>query len=244
MRGKIVDRVRHIFWDNPWETTRGLGDLDDEVVHTLIPPLDAWITDVIRLYNQMHDASTESSSKEELWRALICDGAPYHVHEPPHYEDAFEAWVEFLHDFPSAYDSAKRLIEKLNTSGLDHHEKIHFLQLDDQLDHLDECRQEMMLFERNMAMFIRERRLCFTENSRVGWVSYDVREGDEVAFIYGSRVPFILRSPDADHDLDNNAPEDPLNPERLIVGDCYVQGLMHGEPIKMQDIPECMIALV
>ncbi len=192
----------------------------------------------------MHGSSTESCSKEELWRALVCDGAPYSIYAPPHYEDAFKAWVEWLHDFSSAYDGAKRLLEKADISGLDDDDEIQMEQLDNRLEHLEQCRQAFLPYEGNMAMFVGGRRLCFTENSHIAWVSRDVREGDEVAFIYGSRVPFILRSLDADHDLDNNATEDPLTPKRLMVGDCYVQGLMHGEPIKMQDIPECMIALV
>ena len=221
-----------------------MGDLVDYFVYTQMPSINAWITDVISLCDQMHGPSTESCSKGELWRALVCDGAPYHIHAPPHYEDAFKAWVEFLHDFPSAYDGAKRLMEKAHISGLDGDEEIHIEQLSDQLKQLEQCRQKFLPYEGNMTMFIGGRRLCLTENSHIAWISRNVREGDEVAFIYGSRVPFILRSPDADHDLDKNATEDPLKPKRLMVGDCYVQGLMRGEPIKMQGIPECMIALV
>ena len=245
MRGKIVDCVRHIFWDTPYETTH-VGDLNDWGVFTVISLLNAWIRDVVRSYNQMRRPSTESCSKEELWRALVCDGAPYHIHAPPHYEDAFNAWVEWLHDFPSAYNDAKRLMEKADISDLDDDEETHLEQLENQLEHLEQCRQTFLPYKGNMAMSIRGRRLCLTENSHIAWVSRDVREGDEIAFIYGGRVPFILRSPDADRDLDNNVTvtEDPLKPQRLMIGDCYVQGLMFGEPIQMQDIPECMIALV
>lgn len=184
------------------------------------------------------------SSRESLWRALVCDGAPYSKAAPEHYEDDFNAWLEFLRDFPSAHENLKRLAEKDKISSLDDDEKKQAEQLSNQLEYLEQRRQAFQDYEGHIDMARWGRRLCFTETGYIGWVSHDVREGDEVAFVYGGPALFILRSPDDDHDVEANATEDPLNPKRRLLEDCYMQGLMNGEPVKMQNIPECMIALV
>ena len=244
MRGKIVDRIRHIFWDTPYEDALSQDENLESGLQLVMRHMHTWITDVIHSCSQMDGPPTGQSSKETLWRALVCDGAPYTKTAPAHYEDAFNAWVEFLREFPSAKEDVERLMEKDEISGLDNDEEMRVEQLMSHLEHLEQRRQAFLVYEGNLGMVCKGRRLCFTENGYIAWVSHDVKEGDEVVFIYGSRVPFILRSPDADRDFETNATEDPLKPVRRLLGDCYVQGLMNGEPIKMQDIPECMIALV
>jgi len=51
-----------------------------------------------------------------------------------------------------------------------------------------------------------------------------VDEGDLVALIYGVSAPVILRE----------VSSSPGTPSRyLLVGDCYVYGLMHGETLEL-----------
>jgi hypothetical protein len=47
----------------------------------------------------------------------------------------------------------------------------------------------------------------------------EIEVGDEVAFFPGATVPFVIRS-------------QPGNSKYLLVGDCYVHGLMNGEAFR------------
>lgn len=61
------------------------------------------------------------------------------------------------------------------------------------------------------------RRFCITQKGYIGWVSDAAREGDDVAMFYGTRILFTLRREDRGFRL---------------ISDCYLQGLMGGEPAK------------
>ena len=61
------------------------------------------------------------------------------------------------------------------------------------------------------------RRFCITQKGYIGWVSEAAREGDDVAMFYGTRILFTLRREDRGFRL---------------ISDCYLQGLMGGEPAK------------
>jgi len=47
-----------------------------------------------------------------------------------------------------------------------------------------------------------------------------MREGDVVAVLYGGKMPFVLR---------------PWGRDFLLVGECYVHGLMKGEALDLQE---------
>ena len=245
VRGKIVDRIHCIVWDTPYEDNAPAGAMFESLLLELITRLYAWITNVIQLSDHFNGSRTDLSSKEMLWRALVCDGAPNYSAAPSHYEDAFDAYIEFLRDFPSTTRDLTRLMEKRSWSGiLNEEEEVQADHLSNQSEHLEQRRQDFQPYESHFQRACVGRRLCFTERGYIAWVSRNAKEGNEVAFVYGGHCPFVLRSPDSGQELQATSLEDPLNPKRWLVGDCYVQGLMHGEAIKMLDIPECMIALV
>ena len=64
------------------------------------------------------------------------------------------------------------------------------------------------------------RRLFFmTEHGSIGMGPPAMRPGDIVAILFGAKAPFILRPTDIDG-------------EYRLIGQCYVNGIMHGEYIK------------
>ncbi|KNG86301.1 hypothetical protein ANOM_005935 [Aspergillus nomiae NRRL 13137] len=58
---------------------------------------------------------------------------------------------------------------------------------------------------------------CGTDMQKVGIVPANTHEGDRIALFHGSRVPFIIRE------------TDPLDGHYRVIGECYIDGLMHGE---------------
>jgi len=63
-----------------------------------------------------------------------------------------------------------------------------------------------------------KRRFYTTRDGRIGLGPADLQEGDTVAILYGGKWPFVLR-PKGDH--------------CLVIGPCYVHGLMQGEAFEM-----------
>jgi len=72
-------------------------------------------------------------------------------------------------------------------------------------------------------------RFCRMRSGRSGWVPEHSQVGDEVFVVYGSRVPFLLRSVSED----KRKHEDSMSDGRhySMVGTCYVQGIMDGEAV-------------
>jgi hypothetical protein len=66
------------------------------------------------------------------------------------------------------------------------------------------------------------RNLCVTARGYLGYVPSGSQIGDKVCILFGSAVPFILRE-----DKDGFF---------MLVGECYVHGIMDGEAMKEQDM--------
>ena len=93
------------------------------------------------------------------------------------------------------------------------------------LQHTRDARPFELAFARCPAA----RRFCVTQKGYIGWVSLAAQEGDEVVALSGTRILFTLRQGEAGSRL---------------TGDCYLQGLMEGEPLKMGEIKEEDIVIV
>jgi hypothetical protein len=66
------------------------------------------------------------------------------------------------------------------------------------------------------------RNLCVTAGGYLGYVSSRSQIGDKVCILFGSAVPFVLRE-----DRDGVF---------MLVGECYVHGIMDGEAMKERDV--------
>lgn len=75
----------------------------------------------------------------------------------------------------------------------------------------------------------RGRRFFVTADGHIGLGPGRMREGDVVSVLYGAHWPFILR---------------PHGDAFLLVGYCYVDGMMYGEMVERDDILEQQICLV
>jgi hypothetical protein len=64
--------------------------------------------------------------------------------------------------------------------------------------------------------------LCVTAGGYLGYVSSESQIGDRICILFGSAVPFILRKSKDDF--------------FMLVGECYIHGIMDGEIIKERDI--------
>jgi hypothetical protein len=75
----------------------------------------------------------------------------------------------------------------------------------------------------------RNRRLCLTEGKGIGQVPKYAQSGDEVWIFLGAKVPFVLRR---------------VGPRYILVGECYIHGIMYGEAVGSTIWNLCDVELV
>jgi hypothetical protein len=63
----------------------------------------------------------------------------------------------------------------------------------------------------------KNRRFFITKRGHLGIGPPTLKEGDVCCVLFGAKVPFILRRLDSQH---------------LLVGECYIHGIMRGEVLK------------
>lgn len=76
----------------------------------------------------------------------------------------------------------------------------------------------VLFFQEQASMVCRHRRFFIAENGYYGLGPHNMQPQDKIAVLFGARVPFILR---------------PFGNRWKLVGECYVNGIMHGEAIDM-----------
>jgi hypothetical protein len=74
------------------------------------------------------------------------------------------------------------------------------------------------------------RKFCLFDKGRIGWVPLAAEKGDVCSIVCGSDVPLLLR---------------PSGPSTyVVVGECYVHGVMDGEVVKANNEERQMIKLI
>jgi hypothetical protein len=76
------------------------------------------------------------------------------------------------------------------------------------------------------------RRFCLSSAGRLGQVPGDSKFGDEICIFPGMKTPFVVRK-----DLGNKG-------RYLLIGDCYIDGLMYGDALRPDDSHIQEIALI
>jgi hypothetical protein len=71
---------------------------------------------------------------------------------------------------------------------------------------------------------VSQRVLFTTDRGYAGIGQAELKEGDEVCIFHGAATPFILRKEERDENF---------KPRHVLVGECYIHGLMNGEGLEM-----------
>ena len=75
---------------------------------------------------------------------------------------------------------------------------------------------------------------CVTELGYIGLVPHDAQVGDSVVIIHGAAVPFIMRKR-------GKKAEDKL--PNILIGECYLHGIMYGEALEFDGVEKELIPL-
>jgi len=85
------------------------------------------------------------------------------------------------------------------------------------------------LIESSLYMWSRRRRFSRTQRGRLACVPKTAAVGDVIYILHGSEVPYVLR-PSGDGSF-------------IVIGECYVHGLMHGEALSLGDYKPQMLKI-
>ncbi len=79
-------------------------------------------------------------------------------------------------------------------------------------------------------MYSKGRHFSATRSDRLGSMPKGAKVGDKICVFYGGSLPYVIR---------------PCGEGRYtLIGDCYVNGLMYGEAMDMEDVKTETITLV
>jgi hypothetical protein len=162
---------------------------------------------------------TQQPITEAFWRTLIGDSIHSSRPAPSNFGEKFTKYLSLmknLHDLKAKHGSDLLRVKREMSEPAFY--KQYFGTL-----------EELMAFMRDVwnASFLVgqsgfSRAFCITASGYIGLVPEYTATGDIICLIYGSEVPFVLRSMSGEHEGDYQ-----------LVGECYVHGIMDGEALEL-----------
>jgi hypothetical protein len=83
-----------------------------------------------------------------------------------------------------------------------------------------------------LASWARSRHLCITTDERFAWAPWRVKAGDRICIFQGGRIPYVVR-------LRSDG-----TGTYTLLGECWIQGLMEGEALRLPGFKMEKIVLV
>lgn len=200
--GKEVDMVSVLGQIPSFSKAIGVFEITKEKIEELRKSLK-WLQDC-----EMVALSTDPIEKQprDLWRTMVCGLTGEGFPAPAKYAGYFSDYMKFLVGGNGSVSAADRFQDYLDDAR----------GLFDGVRGTPEILPEgHALIEASISRWASRRRFCKTKNGRLGFVPKEAREGDVICVLYGGEVPYVLRPWKSGY--------------FLVVGECYVDGIMHGE---------------
>jgi hypothetical protein len=171
-----------------------------------VEKLREWLYDCRTIATGGTDTFT-AQKWEEFWQAMTCSLTGEGLPAPHDYSKYFSSYLKFMSEFPEKF---REMVVGVT------------LELQDYVDSFQSFKhnhdlETYRLVEDSLEKWASKRRFCTTENSRLGCVPTAAKEGDIICVLYGSEVPYILRR------IEGGG--------YMVVGECYINGIMHGEAL-------------
>lgn len=147
--------------------------------------------------------------RNELWRTLTCGLTGEAFPAPNRYSEYFHRYMNFMSSASERFE--EYLIES-------HSKYDEVLGLDEVIPNFE----THAIIEASLDLWSSRRRFSVTRNGRLACVPKGSREGDAICILFGGEVPYVLRPAGAGF--------------YTIVGECYVNNIMHGEGLSHDTI--------
>ncbi|KAH8646504.1 heterokaryon incompatibility protein-domain-containing protein [Tricladium varicosporioides] len=214
--GKVVDKISVLGQIPDFAKAIGVFEITKEKLGELRKSLK-WLQDC-----EMIALSTDPTQKQsgDLWRTMVCGLTGEGFPAPAKYAEYFSDYMRFLSGDNNSASAPDLFLDFLNDArgfavGVrGTHEKLP---------------KGHALIEASIYRWASRRRLCKTKNGRLGFAPKAAQEGDLICVLYGGEVPYVLRPWKHGY--------------FLVIGECYLDGIMHGEGLS-EDAPSKVFKLL
>ena len=206
--GEIVDSLEVIGAEPKYCRITDILPITRDTVEKFVQAR-AWLQER-ELYAGNSDSGEMTSTRyEQFWRTMTCgltgDGYP----APSEYGGYFKEYLEFIQS------EVPRLIDAANKSGEETSPNSPIVIT--RLSNKHPNATGHTLIESSLEKWAAKRRFCTTTRGRLGFVPTIAQRGDLICILYGGEVPYLLRPQSSN--------------SYIVLGECYVDGIMHGEAL-------------
>ncbi len=244
IRGAIIDSIECVGSQPSCIKTTSLFEVDDHTMDDLTA-MRSWLLECWNIARANRPMT--KSTFDALWRTMLCDLDPTGSPAPKSYARYFMKYLNFSRQAPTV---VRQLLEdpspvhprRYNTlhdlalqSGVFLHSLPDLLSVSTQ-DLSLQChsffnhdRNKNALIERSLKKWATSKRFSRTRDGRLARVPIHAMPHDLICILNGSEVPYVLRLQE--------------DGTYLVVGECYVHGIMHGEAMSQPDYRQQVLSL-
>ncbi|KAF2501346.1 HET-domain-containing protein [Lophium mytilinum] len=205
--GKLVDTVRELGSLPTFTPATGVFEINQESISRL-QKSKKWLQDCQRLAESVN-GPLSNDEYNAFARTMTCSLTGDAFPAPSTYSAYFKEYMRFMDTTPEKYAEYYK----------------EFVSSPKRLMGADERNPYFRghtFIESSLQQWTSKRRLCTTENRRLAVVPKSARAGDAICVLYGGEVPYVLRpAPDGFY---------------FVVGECYVDDMMHGKALSVQGL--------
>ena len=233
--GRVIDLVDTTIDQTP-ETTRGetFPLIADDRIRS-DQKLLSWLMVCKEVVLSLQPYPTEENSKEIFWRTLIFDTADTGGIAPASYGESFDVFMKLT----LSVARTPRIIPRPPSHFLKYSEASYAEPCKDQDNVLPTTEDDdyyiraraketerhmptLKPFEQAFGRFVRGRKFFSSKRGFVGWIPISAQTGDKICILQGCGIPYVIRPGERGY---------------ILLGDCYIHGLMHGEAIRLEHAP-------
>jgi hypothetical protein len=146
---------------------------------------------------------------EELWQTMTCGLTKDGFPAPADYSEYLLKYLGFLHDLPNRFSDFL-------------HEGTYKPPVPRDNGKPDSDLRTHALIESSLSNWSARRRFALTDSGRLACIPAGAAAGDVLCVLYGSDVPYVLRPTKGG--------------QYIVIGECFVNDIMHGEALSNENI--------
>jgi hypothetical protein len=218
MIGEVVDTVNTVGSEPKFCKIGTMYPVPGKSI-TKLAQLCQWLVECHRLASDIEGGLSDQRYKQ-FWRTMTCGLTGGASPVTSEYETHFKRYWDFFFVTPRGNATPPSQIKIKNTTDM----KGGTLPNDvSNLSESDPGAFTHALIESSLENWASRRRFSTTSEGRLAFMPPEAQKGDLICILYGGEVPYVLR------------PQGPESPDKyVVIGECYVDGIMHGEALSGQ----------
>jgi hypothetical protein len=179
-----------------------------------------WQDETLAAVTALFPYPTAEAIQDVYWRTLIANMFMDCTHPPPGFFDNFTTYLEYTRLFLSCENRDEAFKASAKKISVD--DKVKHRMFDEAIPHVG-----------NRVVFT-------TANGYAGLGPHGLKKGDRICIILGAATPFIIRESEL---VERTGNKDMVHGDGMfvLVGECYIHGLMEGEGMMMGEVQDIVL---